>query len=245
MSYPFGQSFTAWFHPLVDDQTPAGILTSGNLTAIYVFDAMPSRDVAAAGTGAVATVASWTWDAARKGFSFTVPAIDDPEPSSSIGVRTYWLALNFRLQASEQVQTVLKSFDLERVAGHGHTVDVDENDLAAYFPQLSSYSSEAQRTAYIAQAKEELRARLRMKGFQWARIHRPDRLNMAVTFKALSMLMLAQVQQSGDKFALKYAEFKQMYEDALESIRFEYDADGDGQPDTDAQASPAVMWVVR
>jgi hypothetical protein len=244
VTYPFGQSFTAWFFPLVDDQTPAGLLTSSNLVAIYVFDQMPSRNAAANGTGAVQTITSWTWDASKNGFSYSIAAISDPDPTSTTPVRTYWRAINFRLQASQQVQTVLQSFDLERVTGPAFTIEVSDSDLAAYFPQVTSYSSAAQRLAYVAQAKEEVRARLRVKGFQWAKIHRADRLDMAVTFKALSMLMLAQVQQPGDKFAMKYTEFKSMYENALESIQFEYDADGNGQPETEGNV-PSGLWVIR
>lgn len=230
MTHPFGQSFTYWFYPLVDDNSaslPNSILAQSPI--IYVFDDnVPSRSDAASGANAISTITAWAWNYQKKAWGFSVPAIPDPDPASNIDTREYWISLNFRLQPAGQVQTVLKPLQLERVVGHNKTVEVNEDDLKKYFPQVEAYSSQLQRVAYISQATEEVKASLRLRGYEWAKIQRADRLDLCVTYKALSMIMLAQIQEPNDKFSIKYIEFKQSYTNALDSLKFEYQEDEGG-----------------
>lgn len=230
MTHPFGQSFTYWFYPLVDNDTaslPNAILAQAPI--IYIFgESVPTRADAAAGTNALQTISSWTWNYQKRAWSFTVAAIQDPDSASNIETREYWIALNFRLQTAGQIQTVIKPLQLERVVGHNKTVEVNEDDLKKYFPQIDAYSSQVQRLAYISQAVEEVKSALRIKGYDWAKIQRADRLDLCVTYKALSLVMLSQIQEPNDKFSIKYIEFKQSYTNALESLKFEYQEDEGG-----------------
>jgi hypothetical protein len=243
----FGQDQTDWFYPLVEESTPPGLLTTSSLVAIYVFgpDSMPTRDAAAAGTGAIATISSWTWDSARQGFYFTVPAITDPDPNSSMSIRTYWFGVNFRLQTSKQIQTVLRSQYVERVKGPADSVYVTDDDLIAYYNEILSYSTSDQRQRAIDQALINVKAELKAKGYLWARIHRADQLKSATTLKALTILCLSKIQQGNDKFALKYGEYKEMYRTQIDSVILEYDADGDGAPDGNVTPSSGTIFLVR
>ena len=224
MGYPFGQNITYWFYPLLDNET-ASVPTAvqGQTPAIYIFDeSAPSRANALSGSGSLQTVSSWTWSASKKAWSFTIQAINDPYPDSNIPNRVYWIALNFILQTAGQTQTVIKPLQLERIVGHDKVVSVNEEDLRKYFPQIDAYSSDVQRAAYISQATEEVKATLRLKGYEWAKITRPDRLEMCVIYKALSMIMLGQIQEPSDKFSIKYSEYKNNFSVNLESLKFEY-----------------------
>lgn len=224
MSYPFGQNITYWFYPLLDSDaaTIPSAVTSQTPT-IYVFDeTAPTRGDAASGAGSLQTISSWTWSAAKKAWYFTISAVNDPHPDSNIPTRTYWIAINFILQSAGQTQTVIKPLQLVRVVGHDKVVSITEDDLKKYFPQVDAYSNEAQRDAYISQAIEEVKATLREKGYEWAKIVRPDRLDICIVYKALAMIMLAQVQEPNDKFSLKYQEFKDGFVTNLESLKFEY-----------------------
>lgn len=225
--YPFGQNITYWFYPLLDNETavvPSAIQAQS--PAIYVFDEqVPTRSDAASGTNSLQAITSWTWNNQKKAWSFTVPAIVDPEPSSNIESRTYWIALNFRLQTSAQIQTVIKPLQLVRVVGHDRVVSVTQDDLRRYFPQVDAYSSELQRLAYINQATEEVKSSLRLKGYEWAKIQRADRLDLCVIYKSLAMIMLAQIQEPNDKFSIKYQEFKASFTNSLDSLKFEYQQD--------------------
>lgn len=244
MIHPFGKDFTRYFYPLVDDAAPVTILSS-QTPAIYFFDTQPSRTAASAGTGAVQTVAAWTWNAGSSGWSYTVTAINDPDPTSTLTVRTYWEAINFRLQSAGQIQTVVRAFDLQRVSGHAVSVGVNDEMLREYFPQLDSCSTEVQRAAYVTLAVEDVKSRLKSKGYDWAKVTRPDRLTIAIAYKVLYMIMLVQLQQGNDKYAVKYAEFKKIYESMIEGLTLEYDANEDGLPDTEVKASSDFIRLVR
>lgn len=245
MSYPFGQSITYWFHPLLDNEKasiPAAIL--GQTPAIYIFnEQVPTRGDASTGTNSLATITSWTWNYQKRAWSFIIPAIDDPRPDSNIPSRQYWIAINFTLQAGEQLQTVIKPLPLVRVVGHDRVVSVTQDDLKKYFPQVEAYSSELQRLAFISQATEEVKAALRAKGYEWAKIQRADRLDLCVIYKALSMIMLGQIQEPNDKFSIKYIEYKQSFSNALDSLKFEYQAEEGGQ--VAETKTTATIFVVR
>jgi hypothetical protein len=224
MGYPFGQNITYWFYPLLDNDTavvPSAV--QAQTPSIYVFDeSVPSRGNAASGSGSLQTVSSWTWSAQKKAWSFTIQAINDPHPDSNITTRVYWIALNFVLQSGGQTQTVIKPLQLERVLGHDKVVTVTEEDLRAYFPQIDAYSSDVQRKAFIAQAIVEIKGELRSKGYEWAKITNADRLDLCVIYKALSMVMVGQIQEPGDKFSIKYQEYKNGFQSSLDSLKFEY-----------------------
>lgn len=231
MSYPFGQSITYWFYPLLDNETapiPSAIL--GQTPQIYIFDEqVPMRQDAANGANSLATITTWAWNYQKRAWSFTIPAINDPHPDSNIHSRQYWIAINFILQTGGQVQTVIKPLPLVRVVGHDKVVSVTQDDLKKYFPQVEAYSSELQRLAFISQATEEVKAALRAKGYEWAKIQRADRLDLCVIYKALSMIMLGQIQEPNDKFSIKYIEYKQSFSNALDSLKFEYQSEEGGQ----------------
>jgi|LakMenE18May11ns_1017448.scaffolds.fasta_scaffold9951786_11 hypothetical protein len=224
MGYPFGQNITYWFYPLLDNDTavvPSAV--QSQTPAIYVFDeSVPSRGDAASGANSLQTVSTWVWSSQKKAWSLTIQAINDPHPDSNIPTRTYWVALNFRLQSAGQVQTVIKPLQLERVVGHDKVVSVTEEDLRAYFPQIDAYSSDVQRKAFISQALIEIKGELRAKGYEWAKITRADRLDLCVIYKALSMVMVGQIQEPGDKFSIKYQEYKSGFQSNLDSLKFEY-----------------------
>ncbi|TXH14216.1 MAG: hypothetical protein E6R03_09680 [Hyphomicrobiaceae bacterium] len=244
MTYPFGKAFTRWYFPLVDNQSPTGVLTS-QTPSIYIFSTQPDRTTAAAGTGAVQTVSSWTWNTSVNGWSYTVAAIDDPEPTGATSLRTYWEAVNYRLESGEQIQTDVRAFFVQRATGHSHSVGVTDAVLKEYYPQLDACSNPTQREQLIALAVEDVKARLKNKGFEWAMIHRIDRLNIAIAYKTLYMIMLIQIQQGNDKYAIKYAEFKAIFDSTIESLVLEYDSNGDGLPDTNVKAASGPVRIVR
>lgn len=244
MGYPFGQNITYWFYPLLDNDTasvPAGV--QAQTPAIYVFgdDGAPSRSNAISGSGSLQTVSSWTWSASKKAWSFTISALVDPDPVSNIPTRTYWVAINFILQVAGQTQTIIKPLQLERVVGHDRVVSVTEENLRTYFPQVDAYSSDVQRKAYISQATEEIKGELRSKGYEWAKITRADRLDLCVTYKALSLIMLGQIQESGDKFSIKYQEYKANFQANLDSLKVEYQQMEGGFIETAKGATPILL----
>lgn len=246
-AYAFGKDITYWFQPLVDNNTVTLAAAMQTQTpAIYVYTDEPSRSDASTGAGSpVQTIASWTWDASRSAWYFTIDAIDDPDPTSTVTIRTYWVAINFRLDAAEQLQTVLRSLDLERVAGHIVPLVVTEDDLKKFYPGVLVYSREDQRIDFINQAIDTVRSKLRAQGYAWASLHRPDRLKNAVALRAVAMILLSQAQGGNEKFFPLYREFKQLHEDEMDGLIMEIDSDGDGQADTEVKPSNDTLLVIR
>jgi hypothetical protein len=245
LTYPFGKAFERWYYPLVNDTTPEGTILTSQTPAIYVFTTNPGRSVAATGVGALKTITSWTWDANQAGWRYTITAISDPSPTSSQTLYTYWEAVNFRLEAGADIQTDLRALEMERISGHSTAVNVTDEMLRQYFPQLDSCSTESQRVQQLVLAIEDVKARLKAKGYEWAKITRPDRLTIAIAYRVLYMIMLVQIQQGNDKYAIKYAEFKAIFESTIDSLSLEYDSNGDGQADTTVTASIGVVFLSR
>lgn len=244
MKYPFGQDFVYEYYPIVADDAFTPSDTS--LTpALYLFTDSPDRAKAAAGTGAVWSGTTWTWNGSKRCFSFTIAAVDDPGPTSTNQTEDYYLAINVRLQASEQIQTTVQRLLLERVLGHDSTAAPTVQEVAEEFTPITSYAKESEIYSYILKAQEDVRDALKVQGYQWARIHSVKELKRAVTFKAVLRFLLVAVQQGGDKFVFKYNEYKELYTGALATVQFLYDSDGDGVPDAEAESGSSTIWVAR
>ena len=240
MRYPFGQSFTAYFDPLVAGVEVGNIPTQS--PAIYIFDTEPTRDQAASGTDAIQAVTSWTPDGL--GFKFTVAAIADPDPTSTTSFRQYFRAVNFVLTSpAGQTQTDIRAIELERVAGQGSRVDVTDEDIVSFFPVVQAYTEEAEREQFIREAKLQVRDELKAKGFRWDRIHDLEVLNRLVKYKAICLILLNAIQKGGDAHELKYDKFENMYKNAFNSLQLEYDSDGDGSPEKKESAKGFIRLV--
>lgn len=228
MGYPFGQDFTYSFYPLVDND--AALLIPSQSPAIYVFtdSNVPTRTTAAAGTGATQTITTWTQRGL--GFDFTVTALTDPDTTSTLDRRTYWLGINFILKTAGQTQTLIRALEMERVSGHHKQISVTTTDILNYFPEATAYVSEQTILAFIANAKEEIKARLTNNKFEWAQIWRPDRLNISTIYKTLMSIGSSQRKIVGDNFDRNYEEWKLIFESTINSIKLEYDTFREGQP---------------
>lgn len=239
-TYHWGVDLTRKFYPHVNDR-PFQIPTQ--TPAIYVFLTMPTRDAAAAGTGAVQTITSWTQDAIEPfACSYTIAAIDDPEPTGGSYARTYYEAINYRLQTSEQVQTIIRSFDIERARAAAALPGASKEDCKRLYPALVKYVSDTELDDFIGAAQEEVRLSLYAKGFQWPAILQLEQLALPVAYKAISLASFSQMKEPGDRFDKRYEEFKAKCAELMNGIQLPVDKDGDGLPEE--VAKPRNEWLV-
>lgn len=226
--YPFGKDIVYTFYPLVDGKPV--VLPTQNPT-IYVFtdSNKPTQDQAQNGTNALGSAIT-SWSAKGNGFDFTIPAILDPDPDSTQDRRTYFLGINFILQSAGQIQTIIRALDLQRVEAHHKKIDVIPSDVISYFPQIESYVSMQQLQRFITLSIEEIKVELQQKGYEWAQIYRPDRLQLAVIFKCMMYAMVSQRKTPGDQFDLNFDLYKETYSNLIQGVRLEYDTDRDGEP---------------
>lgn len=227
MGYPFGQDFTYKVYPLIDGNL---VTTIPNQTAVlYIYDAKPTRANAVTGAGAIAGPINATWTANATSCSFTVPALDDPDPTAQEESVMYWISCRLILTAAEQYQYIIRYLDMERVSAHDKTVDVVYTDLAVLSPGVTSYAGTSEQTAQITAATALVKARLMNRGYQWAQLSRADRLNDTVKFLALSNIYQSKMQRPGDQFDKLYEDYKKTSEELLQSLKLEFDAEGEGE----------------
>ena len=230
MPYAFGQDFIVEFYPMLDEE-PA--IPSADSPSIYVYTDTnkPTRAQAAAGGGTVLQTIS-TWSDINNGKSISVSAISDPDADSDTTEYTYWMAINFTLKASGDTQTVLKALKMYRINGMLATITTKTHDIENMWGAVKEYTTEAERAAFIADAIDDIKADLRARGYEWAKINRADRLNSAAVNKACANIALSQIRESGDRFDVMKEECKQNYEKKINSIRLEYDSTLTGEADT-------------
>lgn len=242
--YNFGRDFTYEFH--VNDASGAPIdLTDAEHVSTHVFDHKPARDVAVAGTGALQTVSSWVVPEGEKFAQLSIEAIDDPEPNSEFRTWEYFIAVNFKFAASEQVQTIIKELKIERVTSQQSATDVGYADVLKHFPLLDRYFSNVNDiTNLIEVSEEEIRVYLSAAGFGWAQIWHPKALHSAVKFKTLSNICLMQSIDSGDEWERKHSEYRLLYQNVIESTKLEYDVSKSGEAGT-VHSKPSYQRIIR
>lgn len=237
MAYIFGKDITYTFYAIEDRDAidMSGVTTS---PAIYVYKSnyKPDRTQAAAGTdnGGLVGSAITTWTATTRGNGkyFTIPAIDDPDPTSSIDTYTYWLAINFYLKNSEQKQTLIRALPMRRVSAHHKAIDVRNEDLEAIYPGVTTnIVSSANAVAVIGHAITMTELDLDAKGFEYANLWRPDRLNEAVQYRALAEIMLQNMVATDDEWHTLYKEYKDVSNNIVRNLKIEYTTSAGAEDD--------------
>lgn len=235
MSYAYGKaiSYTLYAVQETDFVSLASVTTA---PAIYVYKdtARPSREDGAAGTdngGLVGTaIVSWAASSDGNGKTFTIPAISDPDPNSTINERTYWLAINFYLQDSAQKQTIVRALPMRRIDAHHKAVGTSASDLEAVYANIDTYASSGAQTSAITAATTAAKIYLESMGFEWAEIWRPDLLNTAICYKALSLIMIGNVAETGDRWELLSRTYDGVYKTTIDGLKLEFVAQPDSSP---------------
>ncbi len=225
MGYPFGKDIAYTFYPIADETSVALPAQTATLY-LYATESRPSRsEVASSGANATANYSSTAVSANDTSIAFTITAADipDPDQNSEKDRYTYWVVVKFILKASGQAQYELRALQMERVAGHHKALAVVSGDLTAIYPYATTYASSGEITNFITVATDEVRARLRSEGYEWAQVYRPDRLKNATAHLALTKLAVAQIQSGGDDFKALYDIWFKSYENFYNSLAFEYD----------------------
>lgn len=225
--YPFGKTISAEFYPLVDNvEATTTEIDAIVFDSIYIFSyqgGKPTLEAARAGTGAAQTIASWTAVPERRGFRYSITAIDDPDPESDTLAYSYWSAINFKWATGLQVQTVLQELIFERVWGHTRRINVDFATVIDAWPAAERYATTTQINAYIALSKGDIRNELKAKGYEFAEIRRPDRLSSAVLYNTLGHIAFGQIQTTGDHWDRQATHWFGVARKVQSELKFEYD----------------------
>lgn len=241
--YVYGKSFSRVFYALEDD-LPLELPTQN--PTIYVFRDMPSRDQAQDGSGAVATVSAWTQGGSSPfPCTYVVPAIADPDPDHTAPRWTYYEAINFVNVAAGQVQTVIRSFELDRTEELDAVPGVAISDLTAAYPTITAYYDNDELEDFISLCQDELKDDLKDRGIEWARAYDLDDVKRALAYKVLAEASFANIKEENDRFDRRYRRYSKKYSEYLPKIRIPVDTDGDGAPDKEQQVAEPFFVVIR
>lgn len=239
----FGRSITRELYAVVESEY---FNLPSQIPAIYFFEDKPSISDAQTGTGSFASVTTWTQSQTYPyPRTYVVPPIEDPEPTSSTTIRNYWEAINYVNQASQQTQTLLRAFNVERGKALDSVPGTTVTDLKEIWPGISSYLTDARLTEYLLIAEESLRIDVEKKGLVWENLKRLQRAKLALGYKSVSLASFSQVQEANDKFYIRWKEFEKLYNSTLESITLPYDTDGDGEADTETSTKQDFAFIIR
>lgn len=243
MIYPFDKPFTVEYHPQVNGE---GVDYLGSQTpSIYLFSTLPSRQVAAAGTGAVQTVSSWD-EVDAKTVRISIAQVADPYPNDAIQTRNYYIAINFKLDSTGATVTDILGIQMSRARGALTAINVTQQTLEALYQNVSVYFEEPQILDAIELAIKKVKRQAKKSGIDWNTVTDFSELNEAVALKALILLFRSQLQRgNGSDFIDVYKEFKEDYSDVFEDISLELDEDGDGIPDQTAKAKKPFITMLR
>jgi hypothetical protein len=245
MAFNFGIDITYQFYPLKDEiasDTWHEVLSITEAPTIYIFNFKPDRSIASAGTNALATVSSWSNTQDGRGKKFTIPAIDDPNPTSATDAYSYYIAINFKLQSGEQTQTVIRLLPIRRIVAHHSSARPLVEDIQSLHPEIRSFFKDSQIESAIQSAEYMTKGHLKVSGYDYASIWNPDELKTQITYQALALLCLSQIE-SGGAWEAKYNEYKSISEGILASITVLIDVDKNGEPDKKAQTTTVINLI--
>lgn len=244
MTAVYGKDITRTFWP--EDENGNPIELPSQAPSIFLFEAQPSRADAVAGTGALSTCTYWAQSAsAPYPCTYTLPAINDPLPDSLTPVKGYWESLKFVAQTSEEAQVVIRYFEMNRVQALATRPGTTIADLTAIYPAAAAYASNANLQAAIDTAEAEMRIEIEGKGIAWSGVADLSKTKLALAYKSLANLMLAQIAQTGDKHQTRYEEFRRMYSELMKSIELKFDSDRDGVVDSIQKTKPSYFVVFK
>lgn len=213
---------------------------------IYIFEDKPTRTIAAAGTGAIATISSWTQlTAVPHAYQYVIPAIDDPDPTGVTAEVRYWEAVNYISQSGEQTQTVIRSFNIYRDEAGQDRPGTTVEDLKKVFPQISSYASDEQLDEVLLLAEDEIKRNLAKRGFLWSRLRNLHQIKIALAYRAIAFNAMNQIVAEKDRHDIRFHNYLELSSNALNSALLPYDEDGDGEEDTIVVAKPKGWLIER
>lgn len=240
MAYVYGKDLVYNLFTF-EDQREISDLPTQTVTG-YLFENAPSRAQAASGEGALETFTQSLTEGQK--IQLSIPAISDPYPNEYTDFRHFWVAVNFVLEAGEDVQTVVRAIKVNRVAGHDVEIGVNLQSIIDIYPDVLQYLNDTQINALIALARLDLLDELSNKGFDWSRIHKPDQLFNALLSNTLVYIYNSQIQDAGDRFSASSEKAQTRYESLKNNLKLQYDSTLSGI-DTEKVEIGGTIWLSR
>lgn len=237
--YSFGASFTRRLFPLDGDNFAYELPTQS--PTIYIFSDMPTRAEAAAGTGALETISSWTENASSPyDRSWTVSAIDDPDATSGTQSKRYYEAINYD-PGSGTAHVIIRSFILQRLEALDEVPGTTVADLKEVYPAIDNYASDSELANFLQVALEEMIIDMESSGIPYSRVSQLSKTKLALAYKTIVLVSASQVKNPADRFVWRVEHYAKKAKDILNGLQLPVDVSGDGVPDA---VTPAASMLV-
>lgn len=240
-SYVFGKDITRKFYPLEDNEP---IDLPSQVPSIYLFSSMPTLDHARSGTGALSAAINYWEETPTTPFTrtYTIPAIEDPNPTSLVPNLGYWEAVNYIVKTSGQIQTKLRQFDIEKAKATETVPGTLVQDLKDIYPNIGSYVlDDTVLSTFIKVAEDQIKIEFRQLGVDWGDIVSLKEFKYALAFLTIQYFSESQIIAGDDKFAIRAEIYSKRYEATIAKIKLKYDPDGDGFADKEIEVSGILV----
>lgn len=238
--YNFGESFSYNFYVRNGQGGFEDLSSVTDSPSIYIFDSLPSRTDAGAGTGALQTISSWSDASEDGGKTFTVSAISDPDSDDAKESYEYYIAVNYRLVNSGDILTDIRLLPMVRPRATHAPVSTAQSDLARIYSKIDELSSSLDQKNKIQQAKNDIKAFLDGKGYDWAEVWEPVQLNDCIAYRALHLIMLDNMRDTDDAYASRAVLYKEQSMNLIESIRLKFKGTADTTPTEEQQVASYI-----
>jgi hypothetical protein len=244
--YIFGKTITRTFNP-VEDGVYINLVSQAPSIYLYSASNQPTLQNMINGVGAFDHITYWQ----ESGVSpytrtYTVSAIPDPDSGNtaqpSLG---YWEVVNYIAKVGGATQSKARYFEVERALALDSTPGTTIQALKDAYPAISAYFDDPELEAQLLDAEEYVRLELEGKGFEWGKIKGLKKARLPLAYKTLQFACEAQISNDGDKFTINRQLFLDRYNALMKVIKFDYDSDADGQPDSSVTDSADFIIAAK
>jgi hypothetical protein len=243
--YNFGESFVYNFYVRDGKGGFEDLSSVTDAPSIYIYDSLPSRTDARAGTGALQSVSSWTDANENGGKTFTIASISDPDATDAKDSYEYYIAVNYKLVDSGDVLTDIRLLPMVRARATHAPITTNEVDLQRIYSKVDSISSSADQLNKIQQAKNDIRVYLDSKGYDWAEVWEPVQLNDAIAYRALHLIMIDNMRDTDDAYATRSILYSDQSDNILKGVRLKFKDSSETTPTAEDKNISSFISIIR
>lgn len=224
----FGSAIAFSFTAGEGEQAPDSIV-SARLYADVPTQAQIDDEADALGD-AVERVTSWSSGTSTNEKVISFAAVDDPDPSDSDDIETYYVVVNFKWDSGgSTVVTRPAGILLRRTTVLTSRFGVVAADVYAVEAKIEALKGDSWTTTKITLAEKEVIADLqdRIEGFELHRLALSDASEL-VRFKATELACNDISAETGDRWDTNAKEHAEKYEKRFRTLKARYDYDADG-----------------
>lgn len=241
--YYFGKDLKVFFAYQLDS------IPSADSPSICVFSEKPTRDEAQACAGIYkvgSTITSWADSKTRPNNKLiAITAISDPDPDSDTIEDEYYLAINYTLKASGQVQTIIRPFIINRVTAQISAPNVNPKDIKRLLPIIGKRIDDVILDDFIDVACMLIKAELSKRGYKWEQVTNQSDLHLPILYKAASLAEHSEFKNETDEHYVRARDYQTEYDNLISNLVIKVDTNQDGQAEAATSKNTTILFNMK